>query len=528
MVITRTQAKAAFEHVLDKILFTDGSEDVKGALVRKGIVDIIQLLSMDNSTFQGLVYHHPTVSKLTLPFRKGDVAMLKCFQAFVQYRVAAGKPINDNEWITLNQNEFDLFRINPSNWLRITSAAPSASSNINGIAKDSLVELFRRNIKRNSFLFPILMNENDNVSWHRSFELQAKAQDVYDVLDATYTPMTEEESDLFVEQQKYVYNVLESTVLTDSGKSLVKEHEGDLDAQSVYQKLCYHHVQNTKVFVESPTSLLSISLTNEDDSFIVPDLDCTSNACATVIDGEEEDDPPNDANKEEGDPPIKSLILLEFSHHDITTTFPLFKRSIFYDNKEHGEEPGEKVDGVIDDRKKAEYDREEGGDSVINDHSNASECFVDSVNNDMTTSKPPSEPPPPLCSPSTSLSLSTLEYQPVVIKLEYESENEMPSYISKHSANVTSPIVTLMDSYIPATKPLKRMRTSQFYDAYYSSDDDTLVTPPNQRVKKALKDNKMTLNKYTVIAHTDDSCGSVLSFDSNDDIKEDKVERDWV
>ena len=73
-------------------------------------------------------------------------------------------------------------------------------------------------------MFPQLKDEKYNDNWHRTFETQARAQDVHNVVNPNYKPMTQEEMDLFVEQQKYVYAVLESKVLTDFGKSLVRDH----------------------------------------------------------------------------------------------------------------------------------------------------------------------------------------------------------------------------------------------------------------------------------------------------------------
>jgi hypothetical protein len=41
------------------------------------------------------------------------------------------------------------------------------------------------------------------------FANQARAQDVSDVLNATYVPITTAENDLFQEKQKYLYAILE-------------------------------------------------------------------------------------------------------------------------------------------------------------------------------------------------------------------------------------------------------------------------------------------------------------------------------
>lgn len=251
MVITRTEAKAAFDHVMDDVLDRYGSKDLKDALLKEGYVDIFQVLTIDDSTLESLVYLDPADPTKTVPIRKGDIGMLKVFKSFVQHRTIIGNPIADADWITLTQAEFDQFRIDPANLLRISTAATNPSVKSNVATKYTMVDLFRRGIKRDPSLFPTLKDEKYNDTWHRSFETQARAQDVYNVLNASYKPMTQEEMDLFAEQQKYVYAVLESKVLTDVGKSFVREHEKDYDAQSVYKKLHDHHLKSTKAMIES-------------------------------------------------------------------------------------------------------------------------------------------------------------------------------------------------------------------------------------------------------------------------------------
>jgi hypothetical protein len=66
------------------------------------------------------------------------------------------------------------------------------------------------------------------------FKTQATAQAVSEVLDDSYIPITPDDIALFQEKQKYFYAVLESKVLTDRGKALIRDHEHDFDAQKVY------------------------------------------------------------------------------------------------------------------------------------------------------------------------------------------------------------------------------------------------------------------------------------------------------
>ena len=85
------------------------------------------------------------------------------------------------------------------------------------------------------------------------------AQDVADVLNKDYAPTGADDIALFAEKQKFLYAVLESKVLTDRGKAIVREHEHDFDAQKVYQKLKSYHLSSTKAKMESSVILSYIT-----------------------------------------------------------------------------------------------------------------------------------------------------------------------------------------------------------------------------------------------------------------------------
>jgi hypothetical protein len=91
-------------------------------------------------------------------------------------------------------------------------------------------------------LLPTLKHDKYHDIWHRSFKTQATAQAVSEVLDDSYVPIALDDIALFQEKQKCLYAVLESKVLTDRGKALIRDHEHDIDAQKVYQKLKAYHL----------------------------------------------------------------------------------------------------------------------------------------------------------------------------------------------------------------------------------------------------------------------------------------------
>jgi hypothetical protein len=105
--------------------------------------------------------------------------------------------------------------------------------------------MFRRGIKRDATLFCVLKDDKYHDIWHQLFKTQATAQEVSEFLDDSYIPIALDDIALLHEKRKYLYAVLESKVLTGRGKALIRDHEHDFDAQTVYQKLKAYHLQST-------------------------------------------------------------------------------------------------------------------------------------------------------------------------------------------------------------------------------------------------------------------------------------------
>jgi hypothetical protein len=182
--------------------------------------------------------------------------LLKCFLSYIQVRQNEGNPIRD-DWDQITHTEFDAFHIDPKCIIPQTPKhlfkSPSASSSPKtyNASHFNPVEMFRRGIKRNATLFATLKDDKYHNIWPQSFKTQATAQAVSEVLDDSYVPMAPDDIALFQEKQKYLYSVLESKVLTDRGKALIRNHEHDFGAQKVFQKLKAYHLRSTKAKMES-------------------------------------------------------------------------------------------------------------------------------------------------------------------------------------------------------------------------------------------------------------------------------------
>jgi len=105
---------------------------------------------------------------------------------------------------------------------------------------------FKRGIRCDTNAYSVLNDDKHFNNWNRSVISKARAHNISDVFDTGYTPETEEEKQLFKAKQEFVYSMFNQCVQTDTGKSIVRSHEVDFDAQVVYSKLVHTAKKSTK------------------------------------------------------------------------------------------------------------------------------------------------------------------------------------------------------------------------------------------------------------------------------------------
>ena len=112
MVITRPQARKAFNHILDVVFEQGDGTPLKSSLIDDAIDDIFSLVSIDSDTINDLTYASPTDPKQRLPVVKGAKSLIRLFQEYVIHCNQGGNPIND--WLQVTQQSFDEFRASPA------------------------------------------------------------------------------------------------------------------------------------------------------------------------------------------------------------------------------------------------------------------------------------------------------------------------------------------------------------------------------------------------------------------------------
>jgi len=104
---------------------------------------------------------------------------------------------------------------------------------------------FRKSVKRDSTLFPVLKDKAFFQQFDRDFKIEADAQGIIEITDPNYEPKSPEEKELFNLKQRYAYSVLRRCLKTDFGIMQVRALASTRDAQEVYRRVSEDALKST-------------------------------------------------------------------------------------------------------------------------------------------------------------------------------------------------------------------------------------------------------------------------------------------
>ena len=127
---------------------------------------------------------------------------------------------------------------------------------------------FKKGVMREIAAYPSLNDERYFDGLKRSLFIVAKSHKCNEVLDPTYTPVSEpEQQELFEAKQIFMFCVFNANLQTDMGKTIVRRHLDTTDAQSVWRELSEHMRTSSKGTSEKRTLTQYVTNTVLDDNF---------------------------------------------------------------------------------------------------------------------------------------------------------------------------------------------------------------------------------------------------------------------
>jgi len=193
-------SQEALKHVLDHVFCLGRDSGLRQSLQAAGYLKISQVISMSSASMKALS-HKAKVAGVVVNVNLllSEEEFLTTLQGFARFKHnQLGRPLTPVDWSLVTEDEFDEYQgsyhMNPGTPHTPTPTGglmtppPSNVSQPTAPPPMSEVASFRRGIKRDQSLFPVLKDEKDWDDWQRRLRTQATAQGVENVLDPYYCP----------------------------------------------------------------------------------------------------------------------------------------------------------------------------------------------------------------------------------------------------------------------------------------------------------------------------------------------------
>ena len=106
---------------------------------------------------------------------------------------------------------------------------------------------FKRGIKGDISAYPTLKDEKYYESFKRSVLVTARAHDCEKILQPTFRPRSDADSlELFRLKNDFMYSVFNKCLLSDMGKTIVRRHLDNMNAQRVWEEFATHMTSSSK------------------------------------------------------------------------------------------------------------------------------------------------------------------------------------------------------------------------------------------------------------------------------------------
>ena len=127
----------------------------------------------------------------------------------------------------------------------VTASDPRAAPSLPSCSSQLLN--FKRGIKRDISVYPSLKDEKYYESFKRSVLVTARAHDCEEILQPTFRPRGDADSlELFRLKNDFMYSVFNKCLLSDIGKTIVRKHLDNMNAQQVWEEFATHMTTSSK------------------------------------------------------------------------------------------------------------------------------------------------------------------------------------------------------------------------------------------------------------------------------------------
>ena len=252
---TRSQGPAILKYIIETVFGEPPDGDLIKGLKRFGVLNHMSLMTISEEKIEKLEYLDDSNTKIEL--HDGHKSLVKIFQAYMHHY-----DLDSSDIMDISSDQFDYFRVkfyNPNAPISRTTTSTSTTTSATTPFTRNPANEFRKSVKRDKTQYSALKTEKQWDSWKRSTIATARAHGCEDIFDPGYTPKSGDDHDIFQEKQKFIYSVFEEMLQTDMGKHLVRLHENDFDAHTIFKKLSNHAKTSTQASIDTADLLSYIT-----------------------------------------------------------------------------------------------------------------------------------------------------------------------------------------------------------------------------------------------------------------------------
>jgi hypothetical protein len=275
MVNTRrsTMTDQTFDHVVIQLMDIGTQTIGYKILVHNHVSSAYDLAALTDNEIQNMVTNE---LDSTGAVSNKDVKLPLYIQSSIrhmgnllrQMQQTNGGTLTGKDILGISKQEWNMFRIrapivptNPPSFMMTNPVTYSSGNNSNDL-KD-----FIKGIKRDKSQYEIMKDEHDIDNWQRSFIAQARAHNIAEVFDPLYTPISQSDYEHFNAKKQFAFTVLDATLKTDMGKTLVHKHQYSGDAQLIWKEMMEYMRTSTHAQIWSSDLLSWITSTKYNETW---------------------------------------------------------------------------------------------------------------------------------------------------------------------------------------------------------------------------------------------------------------------
>ena len=173
------------------------------AMRQNGILNLEDLDKITNGDIHDLRYT-PASATTAQPMMSAHSSRIKWIRNWNAYLEdeAGGDPLTLDEWKTVRKADYSRI-VNGMQTGKLSMPTKPPPQLLTKTV--DLVAEFKKGIKRDASLYPVLKDNRHWNNWQRAVLAQAHAHDIQEVFDVNYVPKNEEEQNLFNEEQVCIH-----------------------------------------------------------------------------------------------------------------------------------------------------------------------------------------------------------------------------------------------------------------------------------------------------------------------------------